>query len=142
MATPPNPMAQMVMQAMMRQQQGGGGAPGGAPGGQQSPGDAYSQQVSELKGADPGGLKRQLDAIKRIVSILLIQNMERLPALTKPLTKMINDMGDAVKVLDEANKVNQVVRPIGMGAATPPIPEQANSGALGNTVGPPGMGGM
>lgn len=110
----------------------------GAPGAQQSPGDAYSQQVSELKGADPGGLLRQLKAIKQISSIMLIQNMERLPQLTKPLTKMLNDVGDAIKACEEAAKVNQVVRPIGMGQAQPPIPEQANSGMLGSTGGPPG----
>lgn len=140
-----NPMAAMIMQAMMRQQQGGGAAPGGmpgAPGGQQSPGDAYSQQVAELKGADPGGLLRQLKAIKQITAIMLVQNLERLPQLNKPLTKMLNDVGDAIKAAEEAGKVNQVVRPIGMGQAQPPIPEQANSGSLGNTMGGPGAGGF
>lgn len=149
MSTAPNPMAQMIMQAMMRQQQGGGAPPGmpgmpGAPGGgqPQSPGDAYSQQVSELKGADPGGLLRQLKAIKQICAIMLVQNLERLPQLNKPLTKMLNDCGDAIKAAEEASKVNQAVRPIGMGAAQPPIPEQANSGSLGNTLGGPGGGGF
>ena len=30
-----------------------------------SPGDQYAQQVSELKGADPGGLLRQVKALKQ-----------------------------------------------------------------------------
>lgn len=137
----PNPIASMVMSALQaRGQQGtlppgggpaaqaGAGQPGaGAPGGA---GDEYSQMVSSLKGADPGGLLRQVKALKQITAIMLVQNLERLPNVASQLSKIIPMWDKVTKEIQQASNVNAAVRnPIQMGAASPPPPEgQASPG--------------
>src|ERR1700742_551140 len=93
MASAPNPVAQMVMAALQARNAGGQTPPGGAPasmaGTSPDVGQQYAQQVSELKGADPGGLVRQLKAMKQIAAIMLVQNLERLPNVSGQLSKLI-----------------------------------------------------
>lgn len=138
-----NPMSDLIMRALMARTGGGGGVPGqpggmgmpgmpgmpgagGAPGGGGNPGDQFASQVSELKGADPGGLIRQLKAIKQICAIILVQNMERLPNVSGKVSKLIPMLDQVIKEAQQASSVNNAVRnPIGMGAAQPSQPEGA-----------------
>ena len=133
-----NPLASMVMTAL--QSQSPGVAPGGGPQAQSNPmggsaGDAYSQQVAALKGADPGGLLKQLTAIKQIVAAMLVQNLERLPNVSGKLAKIIPSLDSVISEVQKAQNVNAAVRnpgqgagqgggmqvsPIAMGAAQPP----------------------
>lgn len=137
MATPGNPIGEMVMRALMSRTGGGGGVPG-QPGGMGMPGmpgqgggapgvpggDQFASQVSELKGADPGGLIRQLKAIKQICAIILVQNMERLPNVSGKVSKLIPMIDQVIKEAQQASSVNNAVRnPIQMGAAQPSQPE-------------------
>jgi hypothetical protein len=100
-----------------------------------SAGDAYSQQVAALKGADPGGLLKQLTAIKQIVAAMLVQNLERLPNVSGKLAKIIPSLDSVISEVQKAQNVNAAVRnpgqgagqgggmqvpPIAMGAAQPP----------------------
>lgn len=96
------------------------GQPGGPDTGQQ-----YASQVSELKGADPGGLIRQLKAMKQICAIMLVQNMERLPNVSGKISKLIPMLDQVIKEAQQASNVSTAVRPIGMGAAQPSQPEGA-----------------
>jgi hypothetical protein len=134
MAASPNPLVGMIMSALQARTAGGGGMPGqtmpgqgGQPGqipGQEQGPDAgaqYAQQVSELKGADPGMLLRQLKQMKQICAVLMVQNLERLPNVSGQLSKLVPMFDRVIKEVGQAQNVNSAVRPpIAMGAAQPP----------------------
>lgn len=139
MAAAGNPLASMIMSALQNRTQAGGGQPGqtmpgqGAPGGDPSgggggdAGSQYAQQVSELKGADPGMLLRQLKQMKQICAVLMVQNLERLPNVSGQLAKLVPMFDRVIKEATQAQNVNSAVRnPIQMGAAQPP--QQASGG--------------
>src|ERR1700722_16704984 len=125
MAAGANPMAQ-VMAALQARSAGGpqgGGMPpggGGAPAtdqGGQDPAAQYSQQVSELKGADPGMLNRQLKQMKQMCAVLMVQNLDRLPNVAGRLSKLIPMFDQVLKEVQAASNVDGAVRnPIQMGA--------------------------
>lgn len=119
-------MAAQIMAALQaKSAQGGqGGAPGGQPGQGPDAGDQYAQQVSELKGADPNGLARQVKAMKQICAVMLVQNLDRLPNVAGKISKIIPMFDGVLKEIQQASQVNSAVRgPINMGAAQPPSPE-------------------
>ena len=131
----PNPLAQLVMSQLQARAAQGGGAPGGPPGpgggppgmpGSEGgdPAQMYAQQVSELKGADPGQLLDQLKKMKQIMAVMLVQNLERLPNVSGKISKLIPQFDAVIKEVQQASSVNQAVRnPIQMGAAQPQQPE-------------------
>lgn len=126
-------MMQQVMSALAQRSASGTGAPGqsgpagGDPsggGGGDDAGAAYAQQVSQLKGADPGQLLEQVKKMKSIMAVLLVQNLERLPNVSGKISKMIPMFDGVIKEIMQAQNVNQAVRnPIQMGAAAPQQPE-------------------
>lgn len=132
-----NPLAQQVMSALMQRSASGTGQPGqsgpsgaapppgaGGPGGGDDAGAAYAQQVSELKGADPGQLLQQVKKIKQIFAVMLVQNLERLPNVSGKISKLIPAIDSVMKEIQQAQNVNQAVRnPIQFGAASQPQPE-------------------
>ena len=140
MAAGSNPLAAMVMSALQNRSaqaapgmsgQGGAMMTGmggqGGPGGPGGPGDDYAKQVSELKGADPSGINRQLKAIKQILAIMAVSNMERLPNVSGQLYKIIPMFDRVLKEVQQASSVDMAVRnPIQMSAAQPPQPAQPN----------------
>jgi hypothetical protein len=120
-----NPLAQMVMSALQSRTAGGGGAPGmtmpGQGGGGDDAGAQYAQQVSELKGADPGMLLRQVQKLKQVCAVMMVQNLERLPNVAGKLAKLIPAFDGVIKEIQQAKNVDSAVRsPIQMGAAQPP----------------------
>jgi hypothetical protein len=136
MATAANPMMQQVMAALAQRSASGTGAPGqsgpaggdpsggGAPGGGDDAGAAYAQQVSQLKGADPGQLLEQVKKLKQLTAVMLVQNLERLPNVSGKLSKMIPMWDGVLKEIMQAQNVNQAVRnPVQMGAAQPQQPD-------------------
>lgn len=145
MAASPNPLVGMIMSALAARTAGGGGMPGqtmpgqgggapGMPGQEQGPdaGAQYSQQVSELKGADPGMLLRQLKQMKQICAVLMVQNLERLPNVSGQLSKLVPMFDRVIKEIGQAQNVNSAVRPpLGMGAAQPPTGESSGMGGGG-----------
>lgn len=121
-----NPIAQMIMSALQSRTAAGGGAPGQTMPGQTPGGDdagsQYAQQVSELKGADPGMLIRQLKQMKQVCAVLMVQNLERLPNVSGQLSKLVPMFDRVIKEAQQANNVNSAVRqPVNMGAAQPPM---------------------
>lgn len=137
MGQPSNPLMAQVMSALQQRSAAGTGAPG-APGqtgqgGGDDAGQAYAQQVSELKGADPGALLDQVKKIKQIFAVMLVQNLERLPNVSSKISKLIPSIDGVMKEIQSAQNVNQAVRnPISMGAAQP------QPGAEGGTNTSPG----
>lgn len=136
MGAPGNPLMAQVMSALQQRSGAGTGAPGqpGQGGGGDDAGQAYAQQVSELKGADPGALLDQVKKIKQIFAVMLVQNLERLPNVSSKISKLIPSIDGVMKEIQQAQNVNQAVRnPIQMGAAQP------QPGAEGGTNTNPGM---
>jgi hypothetical protein len=143
MASAGNPLQSIIMSALQARTAAGGGQPGqtmpgqGMPGAPGAPGgmggddasQAYVQQVSELKGADPGMLLRQVQQLKKICASMAVQNLERLPNVAGQLFKIVPSFDRVLKELQQAQSVNSAVRqPIGMGAAQPPSPEGMTAG--------------
>jgi hypothetical protein len=132
MGSPGGGIGQLIMSALQNRTANGGGQPGqtmpgqgggmpGAPGGGDDAGAQYSQQVAELKGADPGMLLREMKKMKQQCAVLMVQNLERLPNVSGQLSKLIPMFDRVIKELSQAQNVNSAVRPpVGMGAAQPP----------------------
>ena len=128
-----NPLSSIIMSALQSRTAAGGGAPGqtmpgqGQPG--EDPGAQHAQQVSELKGADPGMLLRQLKQMKQVCAVLMVQNLERLPNVSGQLSKLVPMFDRVIKEVQQAQSVNSAVRPpLGMGAAQPP--QDASAGGM------------
>ena len=132
MGSPGGGIGQLIMSALQNRTANGGGQPGqtmpgqgggmpGAPGGGDDAGAQYAQQVSELKGADPGMLLREMKKMKQQCAVLMVQNLERLPNVSGQLSKLIPLFDRVLKEISQAQNVNSAVRsPVGMGAAQPP----------------------
>jgi len=136
----------MLIAALQQRQGQSGGAPGGGmpPGAGGTPaGDPaasdYAQQVSSLKGADPGNMVRQLKALKQILAVMAVQNLERLPNVAGQIFKVIPSFDRIIKEAMQASNVAGAVRnPINMSAAQPPADSM---GGQNPTAGAPGGGG-
>jgi hypothetical protein len=131
----PNPMMAQIMTALQQRSASGSAMPGMGAAQQSNPmggGDEYGRQMSELKNADPGGLLRQLKAMKQICAIMLVQNLERLPNVAGQLSKMIPMFDRVIKEAQQAQTVNSAVRnpPIQMSAAQP-SPEGGSPSPMG-----------
>lgn len=142
MSTAPNPLAQMAMAALQARSNGAnpaapGSAPTAASGGDDSgsdAGDQYTSMISDVRGADPGALMRQLKQMKAVFAVMMVQNLERLPNVAGKLSKLIPQIDQVIKEVQQASTVNSAIRqPIQMGAAMP-SPQAPNSGPQ------PGMG--
>lgn len=126
MGAGPGGIGQLIMSALQsRTAAGGGGAPGMPGGGGDpsggDPSQQYAQQVSELKGADPGMLLRQMKQMQKICAVLAVNNLERLPNVAGKLSQLSEKFNGVIKELMQAQNVNSAVRqPVGMGAAQPP----------------------
>src|SRR5271157_4906881 len=129
MAAGPGGIGQLIMSALQSRTAAGGGQPGqtmpgsgGGDSGGGDPGAQYSQQVAELKGADPGMLLRQVKQMKQIIATLAVQNMERLPNVSGQLFKITPMFDRVIKEIQQASNVDSAVRnPVQMGAAQPPM---------------------
>jgi hypothetical protein len=107
------------------------GVPGASGAPSEDAGAQYAQQVSELKGADPGMLLRQVTQIKKICASLGVQNLERLPNVAGQLLKLVPQFDRVIKEIQQAASTNSAVRaPLNMGAAQPPQAEPSPSGGM------------
>lgn len=134
MGASPNPLAGMVLSALQSQTGTGQSLPGMGGAATTGTGDDYSSMVASLKGADPGGLLRQVRALKQITAVMLVQNLERLPNVASQLSKIIPLWDKVIKEVQQASNVDAAVRnQIQMGAANPPSgePQQTPIGGAG-----------
>ena len=109
MATPPNPLM-------------GGGAPpqlGGtlstaigalANRASTNPGQDFSQQASQLQGADPSMILRQLESCKQMLGVLFIRTFQTLPNVANGISDVMKALTTkAIKPAMEAANVGEVV---------------------------------
>ena len=113
-----NPILAQVIQKL-----GAGGASGPAGMAADQEGVGASQMASELHGADPAYLLKQLQAIKGQLSQLFVQSAMRLPAVSGNIAKTMTTMDRAIKECQQAAATQSVVRsPIGFNLAGGPQP--------------------
>jgi hypothetical protein len=118
-----NPMAGVLLQALSaRQNAPGGGGPGGGPG------QEYAQQASELHGADPQMLLRQMQKMNELMGILFIQTFQRLPNVANQISAAMKLWARAIKEGQQAASTAAVVRnPVNFSAAQPSAGPEAGA---------------
>lgn len=116
MATAPNPLVTAIQSRLAQMQ--GGGAPGapmapGASGGsdENGVGAQLAQQSSELHGADPGLLMRQVQKIRDAVGVMFIQTFQSMPNAAGHLSKALAPLDRALKEIQNAAQVASAVKP-------------------------------
>lgn len=140
MATPPNPLAAMIIQSLAGQgggmDMGGGGFPGGGPGPGMPPGpdtasqEQFSRELSSLRQADPAAMLQQLVQIKQQVGVIINQTLMSLPGVARASASILKGLDAAIKEAQQAAATASV--------AAPPI----NSSILPSGFATPGGGSM
>ena len=121
MATAPNPLVSAV-QARLSQLQGG--APTDAPGsptstGEDSVGSQLAQQSSELHGADPALILKQLTKIREALGVMFIQTFQAVPGVAGHVSKTLGTLDRAIKEAQNAAQTAIAVRPpVGLSLAS------------------------
>ena len=99
----------------------GGGAPG-APAGPQlatilgalanktsNPGVDLSKQSSDLQGADPSMVMRQLESINQVLGVLFVKTFQTLPNVANQISTTMKALSKALKEIQQASNVSEVV---------------------------------
>jgi hypothetical protein len=126
MATQSNPLVTAI-QSRLAQMQGGaspdspgapgsGGGPGGGggmPASADSPdiGTQLAQQSSELHGADPGMILKQLQKIRDALGVMFIQTFQSVPNVAGHVSKTLGTLDRAIKEAQNAAQTASAVRP-------------------------------
>ena len=127
----PNPLAAMLMQRM------GSGAPTGMPGQPPSGADSassgagaqVSQLSSELQGADPQYMTREMTQIKQAMMQLFVRSGMRLPNVAGQIAMAMKQWDRAIKEIQSASATQSATSPpVGLSAA--------GSGAAASGQGP------
>lgn len=107
-------------------------------------GDSLSKSMSELRGADPGMLKRTFDEMKKQIVQALPQVAFVVPAATKHLGKMLEGCNGFLKEIETAANTEATVSKGGNLGHTAAMGQEAEPGGQGGpmTMGMGGMGGM
>jgi hypothetical protein len=92
-----SPMGGMLMQALAAKTGATGGGEGSG-----DPATEYASQVSELQGADPGMLLQQLNQIQKLLGVIFVQTIQRLPNVGGQISKVMNVMTKAIKETQQA----------------------------------------
>jgi len=116
MATAANPLAAAI-QSRLAQLQGGApvdsvGAPGsGSPDDQTGISQQLQQQSSELHGADPSLIMRQLKKFREGLGVMFIQTFQAMPNVAGHISKTMATLDRAIKESESAAQTASAVRP-------------------------------
>jgi hypothetical protein len=124
----------------------GGGA--GAPGGpqlatvlgalankQQDPAQDFAKQNADLQGADPSMIQRQLKSIYDVLGVTFVKSYQQMPKVAGEISTTMKALGKALKAIEEASQVQEVVgkgaseggpQPISFGPAMSGLPQGGN----------------
>jgi hypothetical protein len=109
---------------------GGPGGPGGGP--DEEAASQLAQQSAELHGADPAGLLRQAQQVRRVIGVMGIHTFERMPNVSNYLFATLKTLDRAIKEIQQAAQTASAVRgPVNFSLAdqSQPTPSGAGSGA-------------
>lgn len=94
--------------------------------------EQYAQQSAELQGADPQMLVRQLNQMQKLLGVIFVQTIQRLPNVGGQVSKVMSQMTRAIKEAQQAASTAAAVhRPsVDFSAASPSAgPEAAGAAA-------------
>lgn len=121
-----NPLATAVMSRLAQLQGGsqptdpsGAGGPGGGPGAGAGGGDdsgadigqQLAQQSSELHGADPGMVLKQLQKLRQALGVMFIQTFQAMPNVAGHVSKTLGTLDKAIKECQNSAQTASAVRP-------------------------------
>jgi hypothetical protein len=109
----------------------------GAAAGGPTPGRDLAERFSEVQGADPSMVLRQLEQVNQILGVLFVKTFKELPNVANQISGTMKQLSRAVKEAQQAANVTETVGRTE--ESTPPIsfsPAQA-----GENAGPPSYAG-
>ena len=74
-----------------------------------SPGQSLSQQSSELQGADPTMVLRQLEQVHQVLGVLFIKTFQTLPNVANQISSTMKQLSRALKEAQQGSSVSEVV---------------------------------
>jgi hypothetical protein len=126
-----SPLGGMMLSALQSKGAEGGG----------DPAEQYAQQSSELQGADPGMLLKQLNQINKLLGVIFVQTFQRLPNVANNISATMKQLSRAIKETQQAASTAQAINkpaaggpgagPIDFSAARPSIGPEAGGGGAG-----------
>lgn len=138
MATPPVDVRGMQARQMVEQLAKRGPAQGGAT--PDAAGQQLSQQLSELKGADPQLLQKAAEQMKAMALAIQVRTAFQVPGASRQFAKAITAIDAGIKELQQASATaNTVSSPIVNQAGMSPNQPQPSGGPPSPGGGPEGM---
>lgn len=132
MASSPVDVRAMQARQMVEQLARRGSGPGGGVSPDQS-GQQLSQQLSELKGADPQLLTKAAEQMKAMATAIYVRTTFQIPEAARHMAQATKSIDAAIKVLQQgAATANTVSSPIINNAGMPPTqqPSQSSEGMV------------
>jgi hypothetical protein len=72
-------------------------------------GQGLSQQASDLQGADPSMVLRQLEAINQVLGVLFVRTFQSLPNIANQISSTMKQLSRAIKEAQSGSSVSEVV---------------------------------
>jgi hypothetical protein len=98
-----SPVGGMLMQALAAKQ---GGQTGEGSG---DSAQEYASQAAELQGADPQMLLRQLNQMQKLLGVIFVQTIQRLPNVGNQISKVMSQMTRAIKEAQQAGSTQSAL---------------------------------
>ena len=86
-----------------------------------NPGQDFSQQQSDLQGADPSMILRQLESTNQMLGVLFVKTFQTLPNVANAISATMKAMSKAIKEAQNAANVGEVVGNSENSQQPPPI---------------------
>ena len=115
-------MARQMVERMAKQ----GGAPGQGGGSPDAAGQQLSQQLSELKGADPQMMVKAAEQMKAMATAIYVRTSFQVPGAARHIAQATKSIDAAIKELQQASATaNTVSSPIVNNAGMSPNQPQS-----------------
>ena len=73
------------------------------------PGKDLSKQTSELQGADPSMILRQLESVNQVLGVLFVKTFQNLPNVANQISATMKALSRAIKEGQQASQIGEVV---------------------------------
>lgn len=75
----------------------------------QNPGQDFSKQASDLQGADPSMVLRQLESVNQVLGVLFVKTFQTLPNVANQISGTMKALSKAIKEAGQGANVQEVV---------------------------------
>jgi hypothetical protein len=87
-----------------------------------NPGQQFSEQQAQLQGADPQMIARQMEQINQVMGVLFVKTFQTLPNVANQISTSMKAWSRALKEIQAAANVGEVVGKSESAAAPPSAP--------------------